>query len=362
MIAEAARQILGARVVVEPRVHADVGLARKVEAPAPNIDHRGDVYIEVDDPKRQKTHRWLVDVVVSHSHSPASELAPPSAPGTGAAAAAKKKRDLYAANYVTGSVTVVPFSCETGGHIDAPGVALLKMLSRLNYEAKVRNALAGGGVNPLAYPVLVRRLTEKVAVAIQRGNARIVNAYTRGGAGKYRLDVVPSAVAAAQAVAAAAAAGPQLAQPEGEQAEGQEGEGAAMGSQASGAEEQVGGPAAMQAWAAALRRLAEVHEARAEEEAAAEATATNGAARGRGNRTILSSGAATATGSSQRSQVRNAGSAGGASSGVARGQGVRTIFSSGAAQSASSSAGGTGGAGAASGGGRRRLAEAETDD
>jgi hypothetical protein len=171
VIAEAARQIRGARVVVEPRVHADVGLARKVGAPAPNIDHRGDVYIEVDDPKRQKTHRWLVDVVISHSHSPASELAPPSAPGTGAAAAAKKKRDLYAANYVTGSVTVVPFSCETGGHIDAPGVALLKMLSRLNYEAKVRNALAGGGVNPLAYPVLVRRLTEKVAVAIQRGNA-----------------------------------------------------------------------------------------------------------------------------------------------------------------------------------------------
>ena len=137
-----------------------------------------------------------------------------------------------------------------------------------------------------------------------------------------------------------------------------------MGAQASGAEEQVGGPAAMQAWAVALRRLAEVHEARAEEEAAAEAeaTASNGAARGRGNRTILSSGAAMATGSSQRSQVRTGGSAGGASNGVARGQGVRTIISSGAAQTASSSAGGTGGAGAASRGGRWRLAESETDD
>jgi len=41
---------------------------------------------------------------------------------------------------------VVPFSCETGGHIDAPAVVFLKMLSRLNYEAKVRNALAGGGL------------------------------------------------------------------------------------------------------------------------------------------------------------------------------------------------------------------------
>jgi len=50
----------------------------------------------------------------------------------------------------------------------------------------VRRRAGGGKVNPLAYPVLVRRLTEKVAVAIQRGNAGIVNAYTRGGAGKYR--------------------------------------------------------------------------------------------------------------------------------------------------------------------------------
>jgi len=87
----------------------------------------------------------------------------------------------------------------------------------------VRIALAGWGVNPLGYPVLMRRLTEKVAFAIQRGNARIVNANTRVWAGKYRLGVVPAAVAAAQEVTAAAAAGPQPAQSEGEQEEGLEG-------------------------------------------------------------------------------------------------------------------------------------------
>ena len=201
-LVQIASRIPDADVASEPHVHSELHYARKAGGDknddGSDIDHRGDAWIRASD--KQAEHKWLVDVTVVHPPRPSNDAASAAEPGAAAETAAAKKVDTYTRNYTIPSEVVVPVAFETVGRINDSAVVFLKQLAWLLFRTQKEGS---GMPRPRAF--FRRMLGERLSVALQRGNARMVNVYrTAGGArvkGSYRWDLTTTEVAAAREAA-----------------------------------------------------------------------------------------------------------------------------------------------------------------
>jgi len=128
-----------------------------------------------------KTH--FIDVTVVHPRATSGGIEP----GKAAQIAEKGKHALYDKKWTfDADQTLVPFAIETGGGWGEEGIQFLKYVAQ---QARTHSEYE----LPLCYSHFYRRLTERVAVATQRGVTRQIIHYLRYQSLKqFNDDVKPS--------------------------------------------------------------------------------------------------------------------------------------------------------------------------